>query len=107
MKGSACSLSKFAGKINDMVFSSSVFLFAFFPIVIAVYYMLKESLRNYWLLLASLVFYAWNKPSFLRILLAGIFLNYAGAYLISLTANRSQAGGVKRQTVSPAAGRRY
>lgn len=65
-----------------MVFSSATFLFAFLPIVIGGYFILKESYRNVWLLLASLVFYAWSKPEFLWILLVSICLNYCGALLI-------------------------
>lgn len=65
-----------------MVFSSSVFLFVFLPIVVGVYYLINDKLKNIWLLLASLVFYAWNKPSFLWILVGSILLNYVAALCI-------------------------
>ena len=41
-----------------MVFSSIVFLFAFLPPVLAVYYLAPVKLRNLVLLVASLIFYA-------------------------------------------------
>ena len=51
-----------------MVFSNAVFLFLFLPVVLLGYYLLRGRARNYWLLLVSLVFYAWNKPEFIFIL---------------------------------------
>lgn len=65
-----------------MVFSSAVFLFAFFPIVLAGYHMVRGSLKNDWLLCASLLFYAWERPRFLLILLASIAVNYLSALWI-------------------------
>lgn len=66
-----------------MVFSNAVFLFLFLPIVLLGYYLLRGKIRNYWLLLVSLVFYAWNKPSFLWILITSILINYISALLVS------------------------
>lgn len=68
-----------------MVFSNPVFLFLFLPIVLLGYYILRGKVRNYWLLAVSLFFYAWNKPSFIVILLASIFINYIGALLVDRT----------------------
>ncbi len=66
-----------------MVFSSPVFLFLFLPIVLLVYALLrKTSLRNGFLLLASLFFYAWGELSFLWVMLASIALNYIFAIVI-------------------------
>lgn len=70
-----------------MVFSNAVFLFIFLPIVIVGYYLLRGTIRNYWLLLVSIVFYAWNKPSFLVILLVSIVINYIGALCIVISKN--------------------
>ena len=45
-----------------MVFSSPLFLFLFLPVVLTVYYLLPTlRTRNGWLLLVSLLFYAWGK----------------------------------------------
>lgn len=68
-----------------MVFSNSVFLFMFLPIVLLGYYILKGKARNYWLLAVSLVFYGWNKPDFLWILIASILVNYVSALLVEQT----------------------
>lgn len=65
-----------------MVFSNAVFLFIFLPIVLVVYYLLRGKARNYWLLAVSLVFYGWNKPDFLWILITSILLNYISALAV-------------------------
>jgi len=59
-----------------MVFSSSIFLFFFLPLVIIGYYLLKENYRIYFLLLASLFFYAWGEPKYVLIMLLSIVINY-------------------------------
>ncbi len=60
-----------------MVFSSLEFLFFFFPIVFGINYLLPIKLRNYWILLASLFFYAWGEPSFVILMMVSVFSNYA------------------------------
>ena len=65
-----------------MVFSNAVFLFIFLPVVLLGYYLLRGRIRNYWLLAVSLVFYGWNRPDFLWILIVSILLNYVGALLV-------------------------
>lgn len=75
-----------------MVFSNAVFQFVFLPIVLFGYYILRGRVRNYWLLLVSLVFYAWNKPEILLILLGSIVLNYVSAILV----DRSERASVKK-----------
>lgn len=61
-----------------MVFSSSVFLFAFFPVTILVYWLLRKNIdfQNWWLLLVSIIFYAWGEPSFIFVLLASAVINW-------------------------------
>lgn len=71
-----------------MVFSNAVFLFAFLPIVLVGYYLLRGKVRNYWLLMVSLFFYGWNRPDFLWILVASILLNYVSALLVSNIHNK-------------------
>ena len=48
-----------------MVFSSNVFLLYFMPVFFLVYFILPRKARNYFLLLASLVFYAYGAPEFI------------------------------------------
>ena len=55
-----------------MLFTSLEFLFLFFPIVIGTYFLLAERIKNYWLLAASLFFYAWGEPKFVLVMIASI-----------------------------------
>lgn len=66
-----------------MLFTSLEFLFAFFPIVFGVNFLLPAKARNYWLLFASLFFYAWGEPSFLIVMLGSILFNYLMALRIA------------------------
>ena len=62
-----------------MLFSSPIFLFAFLPIVLAVYYGPLRGMRrgqNVFLLLASLFFYGWAQPVFVLVMVGSIILNY-------------------------------
>ncbi len=61
-----------------MVFSSITFLLYFLPVVFLVYYVFSFSrvLQNIWLLLASLVFYAWGEPVYVILLVVSILFNY-------------------------------
>lgn len=63
-----------------MLFSSSVFLFLFLPIVLIAYYLplrCHRQAQNVFLLAASLLFYAWGEPWFVLVMVASILLNYA------------------------------
>lgn len=66
-----------------MLFTSLEFLFIFLPTTIVGYYLLPRALRNTWLLLASLAFYAWGEPKFVLVMMASIALNYFFALGIS------------------------
>lgn len=66
-----------------MVFSSTLFLFLFLPITLLMHYVMQEEYRNYWLLMASLIFFAWSQPSYLWILLLNVAINYTGALMIA------------------------
>lgn len=71
-----------------MLFSSSIFLFLFLPIVIILYYSpwgKNRIYRNVLLLLASLFFYAWGEPVFVLLMLLSILLNW----LIGLRMDKS------------------
>ena len=60
----------------DMLFSSIEFLYYYLPAVMLVYFLLPNLLRNGWLLLASLLFYAWGEPKYVALMLTSIILNY-------------------------------
>ena len=59
-----------------MVFSSTVFLFLFLPIVLLGYYLIGKSLRNPFLLFASLFFYAWGEGLLVLLMLGSIVFIY-------------------------------
>ena len=62
-----------------MLFSSSVFLFLFLPIVLILYFnpIVKNRIyRNIILLVASLFFYAWGEPVFVLLMVASIVVNW-------------------------------
>jgi alginate O-acetyltransferase complex protein AlgI len=65
-----------------MVFSSPVFLFLFLPIVLGIYFLLPKALWNLWLLVASLLFYAWGERIFTVVMIASITMNYVYGLLI-------------------------
>ncbi|WP_460293329.1 MBOAT family O-acyltransferase [Clostridium tertium] len=72
-----------------MLFSSSVFIFIFLPLVLFLYYISGKKIRNYILLLASLIFYAWGGVNYLKILMVSILINYIFGLLIDKTVDRS------------------
>ena len=58
-----------------MVFSSTVFLFLFLPLALCIYYnpwLSGRRFRNVFLLLASLIFYAWGEPVFVSLMIVSI-----------------------------------
>ena len=59
-----------------MVFSSVFFLFLFLPLVLLGYYLINDTLRNTFLLVASLIFYAWGEGELVLLMLASISINY-------------------------------
>lgn len=68
-----------------MVFSTNIFLFLFLPIVLMVYYnplIRNRRFRNFFLVLASLGFYAWGEPVYVLLMIESICMNYGIALLI-------------------------
>lgn len=75
-----------------MVFSSTIFLFAFLPLLFLFYFMASNRWRNYVLLVFSLIFYAWGEPKFLPVMILLVSLDYVFAYLI----DRSNQKGLRK-----------
>lgn len=76
-----------------MVFSSSVFLFLFFPILFALYYcpfIKGRKCRNIILVLFSIAFYAWGEPIFVFLLLFNICVNYKVAFYIERAGTKAR-----------------
>ncbi len=68
-----------------MVFSSTIFVFLFLPLVLLCYFLAPKKLKNYILLFFSLVFYIFGGPKFLLVLLFVVLIDYIGAILINKT----------------------
>ena len=75
-----------------MLFSSIEFLYYFLPVVILGYFLLPKALRNGWLLVVSLFFYAWGEPKLVSVMLASIVLNW----LWGIGIGRAKSTGWKR-----------
>ncbi|SCJ39633.1 D-alanyl-lipoteichoic acid biosynthesis protein DltB [uncultured Clostridium sp.] len=73
-----------------MLFSSITFLFYFLPIVLIGYFITPKKFRNYILLLASIVFYAWGGLLYLPLLLISIIMNYLFGLFIAKNNNKSK-----------------
>ena len=65
-----------------MVFSSVLFLFCFFVAAFLGYYLIRDNLKNYWLLAASVLFYAWGEPKNVVVILLLIAVNFGLSLLI-------------------------
>ena len=68
-----------------MLFSTTIFLFVFLPLVLAVYYnpiIRSRQFRNVFLLLASIFFYAWGEPFYVLLMLLSIVVNWGLGLLV-------------------------
>lgn len=75
-----------------MVFTSSVFLGVFLPLLFAVYFLANRSERILVLLSFSLLFYAWGEPSAVVVMVVLMVVNYLiGRGISALTARPSLA----------------
>ena len=74
-----------------MVFSSPIFLFAFLPLVLLAYYLSPRTVKNYTLLIASLLFYAWGEVFYVGIMITSIISNYIFGRLIYSASENSSA----------------
>lgn len=59
-----------------MVFSSITFIYFFLPLALILYFGVPSRLKNYVLLLLSLVFFAWGAPKFLFVLIGSCLLDF-------------------------------
>ena len=78
-----------------MLFSSTVFLFLFLPLVLLGYYVVLRRWRqvqNIFLLAVSLFFYAWGEPRFVLIMLDSIAANYGFGLWVGADRQRGRKG---------------
>ena len=66
-----------------MLFSSLIFIYVFFPLCLLAYFLCKSlRAKNFVLLAASLVFYAWGEPVYLFLMIAVAGANWAFGLLL-------------------------
>ncbi|MBP3326200.1 MAG: MBOAT family protein [Coprococcus sp.] len=65
-----------------MVFSSLTFLFLFLPIVLILYYIIPKQLKNLFILISGLFFYAWGEPIYVFIMIASTLIDYFAGLVI-------------------------
>ena len=86
-----------------MLFSSLTFILLFLPFTAVFYFVIPKSWRNAFLLVMSMIFYAWGEPRFLAVMLLEIITVWAGAIGIGIAAERGSerlAGLLTALTVS-------
>ncbi len=76
-----------------MVFSSTIFLCAFLPAVLLLYFLMPTIwLKNIVLLIFSLFFYAWGEPTYIVLMVASILVNYVFGLLIHIFQRKGWSG---------------
>ncbi len=78
-----------------MVFSSTVFLLLFLPLVAILYYLCPRKGRNVVLLLASLLFYGWGEPKYILIMLFSTVFDYCNGLGIGYFRRHNREWGAK------------
>ena len=77
-----------------MVFSSTIFLFLFFPLTLILYYLpaFKNHRRtkNYILFFASLFFYSWGEPLFVFLLILSIVITWSIGLVLGKTHGKAK-----------------
>jgi len=68
-----------------MVFSSTLFLFLFLPLVLLGNALLPKNFRNLFILFSSLFFYAWGEEELVYVMVSSITLNYVFGILLDKT----------------------
>jgi alginate O-acetyltransferase complex protein AlgI len=81
-----------------VVFSSTVFLFLFLPLVLGLYFLARRELRNAVLVVFSVLFYAWGELRFVPIILASAGINY----LLGILSGRSTSPKTSRLALGSA-----
>lgn len=73
-----------------MVFSSLIFVFAYLPLTLLIYYIVPFKLRNLALFVLSLVFYGWGAPRHIFIMVVSIVSAYGLGFGIEKYRDRSK-----------------
>ena len=81
-----------------MLFSSLEFLYLFLPFTLALYFLSPRGVKNYVLLVASLIFYGIARPEYIPLLLAVCFMDYL--FGLAVAGAKSEAGANALTTVA-------
>ena len=65
-----------------MVFSSLTFLFAYQPLTLLVYFLAPLKWRNWVLLVVSLIFYGWDTPAYILIMVLSTLIDFTHGLLV-------------------------
>lgn len=65
-----------------MVFSSLVFIYVFLPLTLILYFLSPRKIKNFILLAASLIFYAWGEPVYIYLMIFSSVVDYLHGLLI-------------------------
>lgn len=65
-----------------MVFSSPIFLFLFLPFFLIVYYLVPDKIKNWVLLLFSILFYSWGEKLIVFVMLGSTVIDFFSAQYI-------------------------
>jgi alginate O-acetyltransferase complex protein AlgI len=76
-----------------MIFSSTLFIFFFLPLVFLSYFLVGHKFRNLLLFVTSLVFYAWGEPIYVLVMLFSIVANYFFGLGIGRVQEQGRQGG--------------
>lgn len=72
----------------DMVFSSLTFLYIFLPVTLVLYFIVPKKLRNLFILISGLFFYAWGEPIYVLVLIASTMIDYFSGLIIYKAGDR-------------------
>ena len=73
-----------------MLFCSIEFIFIFLPIVLLLYYLVPEKVRNPVLFFSSLIFYFYGERQYIYVLVLSVVINFFAALVIEKTKNKKR-----------------
>ena len=78
-----------------MVFSSLLFLFRFLPVVLILYFIVPDRFKNYVLFFVSLIFYGWDEPRYILLMLFSTVLDFSVGKAIQRSRLKNKESGAK------------
>lgn len=66
-----------------MVFSSLTMIYIFLPIVLLLYFILPNRIKNLILLISGLIFYAWGEPVYIWVMVVSSLVDYMAGLIIN------------------------